>query len=82
MEATRHLAAIKGLLRAFEILDYDAAAGWIAGRVSADLAKAGRPIGDMDTMIAACVIAHDAQLATRNTRHFRRVKGLRLLTGK
>ncbi|MBW3583833.1 MAG: type II toxin-antitoxin system VapC family toxin [Euryarchaeota archaeon] len=67
---------LRRLLAAFHVLDYDGAASWIAGRLGAELRKKGRPIGDLDTMIAACTIAHNGVLVTRNLRHFKRIRGL------
>lgn len=47
------------------------------GRVRADLAAQGKPIGHNDLMIAATALANDAVLITRNANEFRRVVGLR-----
>lgn len=37
----------------------------------------GRPIGDLDLLIAATAVEHDLILATINTRHFSQIEGLR-----
>lgn len=74
----RAVASVDRLLSAFDILEFNGAAGWIAGRLSAKLLKAGTPIGDLDTIIASCALAHNRRLVTRNTKHFRRVAGLHL----
>lgn len=37
----------------------------------------GRPIGDLDLLIAATAVEHDLTLATINTRHFSQIEGLR-----
>ena len=42
------------------------------------LQQTGQPIGDMDTQIAAHALALGLPLVTHNTRHFKRVAGLRL----
>ena len=47
------------------------------GRVRAELERLGRPIGPLDTIIAAHAIALGAVLVTNNLRRFGRVKGLR-----
>jgi tRNA(fMet)-specific endonuclease VapC len=47
------------------------------GRVRAELEKRGRPIGALDTIIAAHAVAIRAVLVTNNGREFGRVKGLR-----
>ena len=40
--------------------------------------RAGTPIGELDTQIAAHALAEGLTLVTHNTRHFDRVPGLRL----
>jgi tRNA(fMet)-specific endonuclease VapC len=71
-------AAVARFLSAFNVLSFDQEVahkgGWLAAKLRAD----GHPIGDLDTMIAATALLHGATLVTRNTRHFRRVPGLRL----
>jgi len=48
------------------------------GRVGAELAERGSPIGDFDVLIAAHAIVIKAVLVTNNVKHFSRVKGLRV----
>ena len=55
--------------------DTDAAS---AGLVRAKLEQAGTPIGSYDTLIAGQALNRGLTLVTRNTREFRRVKGLSL----
>lgn len=69
-------AAVLALLGAFDVLPYDAAVARVGGELAAGLARKGRGVGDMDTMIAATAIAAGATLLTRNARHFRRISGL------
>ena len=49
-----------------------------AAEVRASLEAAGRPIGPLDTLIAATALAHRATLVTHNRRELTRVPGLRL----
>jgi tRNA(fMet)-specific endonuclease VapC len=49
----------------------------VYGALRADLEKRGRPIGPLDTMIAAHAIAAGLVLVTNNGREFGRVRGLR-----
>ena len=48
----------------------------IAGKVRAELRRGGKPVGDLDSLIAAHALALGMVLVTHNTREFRRVKGL------
>ena len=45
-----------------------------------DLAERGQPVGAHDLWIAATAIAHGLGVATRNSVHFERVPGLRVVT--
>lgn len=62
----------------FVSLPFDDKAALVYGRVRAQLATQGTPIGPNDLMIAAIAIANDVTLVTRNTREFGRVAGLRI----
>jgi len=44
-----------------------------------DLRARGQIIGDPDLLIAATALHRDMTLVTRNTRHFSRIVGLKLL---
>jgi tRNA(fMet)-specific endonuclease VapC len=48
------------------------------GDVKADLERRGERVDDFDLAIAAHAIAHDAAVVTRNTRHFVRIRSLRV----
>ena len=47
-------------------------------RLRAELERQGRPIGNMDLLIAAHALAANAVLVTHNCREFERVPGLRV----
>ena len=52
------------------ILGFELAAADAYGRVRAQREKIGRPVGQIDAMIAAICLVHGATLATRNVRDF------------
>lgn len=60
------------------IVPFEEAAAVEFGRVGAELAERGSPIGEFDVLIAAHSIAVDAVLVTNHVKHFSRVKGLRV----
>lgn len=64
--------------RSVNVLPFDTAAAESFGPVAAALAKRGEPIGTFDTLIAAHALSCGVTLVTNNTKHFRRVAGLRL----
>lgn len=49
------------------------------GRIRYELKKKGKRIEDLDILIAATCFAHNLILVTKNTRHFSRVEGLKIL---
>lgn len=57
--------------------DFDVDAADEYGRLAADLATRGTPIGAFDTMIAAHALAKKLILVTNNDKHFRKVPGLK-----
>jgi tRNA(fMet)-specific endonuclease VapC len=63
-------------LSAAEVLPLDQTAAEIAGRIYADLARTGQPIGRIDPMIAGIALRQGLVLVTGNTDHYRRVQAL------
>ena len=74
------------ILRQFEsrlwptlrILPFDRAAAEAYGSLRAELERAGTPLSEPDTRIAAIALTHDLTVVTGNVRHFSRVAGLRV----
>ena len=69
---------IDAFTSAVQVIPFDDAAAAAFGKVTAELAKAGTPIGDFDALIAAHALSHRMVIVTNNTKHFSAVKGLRL----
>ncbi len=72
----QNLIALVHFVAPLEVLPFDerAAAGY--GKLRADLERAGRPIGPLDTLIAAHALAEKLTLVTNNQREFSRVPDL------
>jgi len=70
--------ALREFALALEIAAFDEDAAMQYGVVRAALARRGRPIGPLDTLIAAHAVSVDAILVTHNTREFSQVEKLRL----
>jgi tRNA(fMet)-specific endonuclease VapC len=71
------LARLSVFLNGFRSLPLDDPAAEIAGRIRADLAAVGMPIGAHDMQIAAIALANNLTLVTHDTREFGRINGLR-----
>lgn len=74
----RTLARQQQFLNLFVSLPFDDEAAMVYGRIRANLAAQGTPIGSNDMQIAAIALAHDLNLVTHNTGEFSRVSELRL----
>jgi tRNA(fMet)-specific endonuclease VapC len=74
----RTLALQSAFLNNFFSLPFDDAAATIFGRIRAELATLGTPIGPYDLQIASIALAHNLILVTHNTREFSRVNGLQI----
>ncbi|QTN27442.1 type II toxin-antitoxin system VapC family toxin [Rhodoferax sp. AJA081-3] len=68
----------KRLIDFFGVLPMEADVGAIYGAIRADLRAKGTPIGPNDLWLAAHAKAHGLTMVTRNTREFKRVKGLKV----
>lgn len=73
-----NLARLAELFALYDSLPFDDDAAAHYGLLRAQLRRAGTPIGGNDMLIAAIALAHDASVATRNAREYRRVPGLRV----
>ncbi len=74
----RRSTNIDKLLRA-RTLPLDHAGALLAGEVFVKLRGKGLDIGVKDSLLAGTCLRFGLPLATRNTRHFKRVEGLRLI---
>ena len=77
---TQTLQATKKLLDRLVILPLTPRSAQKAGHIYADLELKGHPIGLRDTFIAAIALTRRCSIATRNTEHFKKVKGLTVIT--
>ncbi|MFT4040334.1 MAG: type II toxin-antitoxin system VapC family toxin [Thermomicrobiales bacterium] len=72
------LARIERFLAQFTALPVTENVAVRFAEIRATLRRQGRPLADMDLLIAATALEHDLTLVSRNARHFARVPGLRL----
>jgi tRNA(fMet)-specific endonuclease VapC len=69
---------VEAFLQRFETAPFDERAAAEYGAVRAGSEARGRPIGPLDTLIAAHARSRDSTLVTNNVGEFRRVPGLRI----
>jgi tRNA(fMet)-specific endonuclease VapC len=70
--------AVRVFVADVSVVPFDAAAAHRFSAVAAALARRGEPIGTFDTLVASHALSLDLTVVTNNTRHFRRVPGLRV----
>ncbi len=74
----RNTLALAEFLAPLEVVPFDHVAAKDYGTVRAGLEQKGKPLGALDTLIAAHALALGSTLVTNNTREFRRVPGLKV----
>ncbi len=76
-QPSHNFAQLNEFFTHFVSLPLDDHAAEEYGRIRAELARAGTPIGPNDLMIAAIAVAHNLTLVTHNVGEFSRIAGLR-----
>lgn len=74
----KNLSIINNLFDYFDILELDDDAARIYGEKYSELKKIGKLTQDFDLLIASICISHNKVLVTRNKKHFRNIKGLKI----
>jgi len=76
----RRRAFVEHILAGIEAIPITEPVARVHAEIWSDLAERGQPIGAHDLWIAATALAHGLGVATRNSAHFERVLGLRVVT--
>ena len=69
---------LRAFLTGFSSLPFDDTVAEVYGKLRAQLASQGMPVGPNDLMIGAIAVANNPTLVTHNTREFSRIDGLQL----
>jgi tRNA(fMet)-specific endonuclease VapC len=69
-------ARLDDFLGPMSVLPFEKADALVAARVRASLHRIGRPIGDLDSLIASQALARDLIVVTNNVSEFERVPDL------
>ena len=73
-----NLAKIKTLENSIEVIPVGKEAVEIFGIYKAKLEPSGTPLDDFDLILAACAMTNNLVLVTNNTKHFKRIEGLKV----
>lgn len=77
-QTERNRAALERFLLPLEAVSFGLEATVSYGRIRTTLEKQGKPIGPLDTLIAAHALSLGTTLVTNNTREFERVPSLQV----
>jgi len=69
---------VRSVIGKCTIIDFNASQSEIYGKIRVELEKSGTPLGDMDLLIAAAAMSTGAILVSHNTKHFSKIKGLKV----
>ena len=75
-QSQRNHNALDEFLSSFEIAAFDQPATVTYGKIRTALEKKGRPVGPLDTLIAAHALSLEIPLITNNEKEFRQVPDL------
>jgi len=81
-EKAKLVGCTEAFLSQLEVVDFDYESSVEAGRVLADLRKRGEPIEIRDLFVGCICKVSGTPLITRNMRHYRRIRGLKVLTSE
>ncbi len=70
--------ALNQFLLPLEIINFDHNTALFYGKLRTQLERKGKPIGPLDTLIAATALAYDLILVTNNMQEFKRIEELKL----
>jgi len=69
---------VESFVSSCEVITPSVKTARVFGQIAANILKRGEGIPEFDLLIASSAIEFNEQLATRNTRHFNRIAGLKL----
>ena len=72
-----NLTMMRKLTDRINVVESDDAISETFGKLKASLENDGLIIDDADMFIAACALVHRLTMVTNNTKHFKRIKGLK-----
>ncbi len=74
----KNMATVHRIAEIFPVIDISPAIMESFGEMKAKLEKSGKPVSDMDLLIASTAITHNLIFVTNNTKHFSRIENLHI----
>ena len=73
-----NLEKLYRLVDIVQVVPFDIECAKIFGTIKSKLRSLGKPTGEVDALIAATAMAHEATLVTTNKKHFENIEGLKI----
>jgi len=73
-----NLEKLYRLVDIVQVVHFDIECAKIFGTIKSKLRSLGKPTGEVDALIAATAMAHEATLVTTNKKHFKNIEGLKI----
>ena len=77
-KAKENLEKLYQFLNIVQVVPFDVECAKVFGTVKSKLRSLGKPTGEVDALIAATAMAHEATLVTSNKKHFENIEGLKV----
>ena len=77
-KAKENLEKLYRFVDIVQVIPFDIECAKVFGTIKSRLRSLGKPTGEVDALIAATALAHEATLVTANKRHFENIEGLKV----
>ena len=77
-KSEENLEKLYRLVDIVQVVPFDIECARIFGTIKSRLRSLGKPTGEVDALIAATAMAHEAILVTANKKHFENIEGLKV----
>jgi tRNA(fMet)-specific endonuclease VapC len=77
-KSAKNLEMLYNFIGLIEIVPFDVECAKTFGTIKSRLRSLGKPTGEVDALLSATAITHNATLVTKNSKHFENIEGLKL----
>ena len=77
-KSEENLEKLYRLVDIVQVIPFDVECAKRFGTIKSKLRSSGKPTGEVDALIAATAMAHEAILITANKKHFENIEGLKV----
>lgn len=77
-KSKENLEKLYRLVDVVQVVPFDIECAKLFGTIKSRLRNLGKPTGEVDALIAATAMAHEAILVTNNKKHFENIEGLKV----